>query len=96
MMPSLLLNVLQDVSPYILRQPFDLMALIKQEKRVTTLRQIRRDLIKFKNDFGDMSSVESFYSKYSVKEEECRQARTLQLFDFYASTIINLEEKGIS
>ena len=87
---------MQDVSPYNLRQPFDLMALIKQEKRVTTLRQIRRDLIKFKNDFGDMSNVGSFYSKYSVKEEECRQARNLQLFDFYTSTIISLEEKGIS
>ena len=86
---------LQVASPFNLRQPFDLMAFIQQEERVSILKELKEELIDYKNEFESFSEFESFDESYRALDPECRNVRLISSYDLYVSTVLPLKHKGI-
>lgn len=85
----------QTASPFDLQQPFNLVALLQQEERVSRLRRLKDELIDYKNEFEGLGSPEGFDAKFRAEDPECKNVKPLSTFDLYISTALPLEHKGI-
>ena len=86
---------LQSATPFNLRQPFNLLAFLQQEERVSVLRNLRRELLQYKLQFEGMVDRESFQRVYQSDHPDCWLTKSLDKFDLHFSTVIHLEDKGI-
>ena len=86
---------MQVASPFNLRQPFDLMALIQQEERVSVIKELREQLIDYKNEFEGYSAYESFDDSFRALDPDCQNVQMISSYDLYVSTVLPLEHKGI-
>ena len=85
----------QVASPFNLRQPFDLMAFIQQEKHVSILKELKEELVDYKNEFESLSEYDSFDESYRAGDPECRKVSVISSYDLYISTVLPLKHKGI-
>ena len=86
---------MQVASPFNMRHPFDLMAFIQQEERVSILKQLKEELIDYKHEFEMFSDFESFDESYRAVDPECREVKLISSYDLYVSTVLPLKHKGI-
>ena len=82
-------------SPFNLRQPFDLMAFIQQEERVSLLKDLKEELIEYKNEFESYSGFETFDESFRAKDYDCKNVKLISAYDLYITTLLPLEHKGI-
>lgn len=87
--------MLQVASPFNLRQSFDLMAFIQQEERVSTLKELKEELLDYRNEFESYSEFESFEESFRAADAECRNVKLISSHDLYISTVLPLKHKGI-
>ncbi len=87
--------VVQAASPFNLRQPFDLMAFMKQEERVSILKELKDELIEYKNEFELLKEFDSFDESFFASEPKCREVKFITSQDLSISTVLPLEHKGI-
>ena len=71
------------------------MALIQQERRVSVLKELREELIDYKNEFESYSNYESFDESFRALDPECQNIRLISSYDLYISTVLPLEHKGL-
>ena len=71
------------------------MALIQQEERVSVLKELKEELIDYKNEFEVFSGFESFDESFRALDPECREVKLLSSYDLYISTVLPLKHKGI-
>lgn len=86
---------LQAASPFSLRQPFDLMAFMKQEERVSVLKELKDELIEYKNEFEMFKEFDTFDESFLASEPKCRDVKFISSQDLKVSTVLPLEHKGI-
>ena len=82
-------------SPFNLRQPFNLLAFMQQEERVSILKELKEELIEYRNEFESYSSYDSFDASFRAQDPECQNVKLLSSYDLYISTVLPLEHKGI-
>lgn len=87
--------IIQAASPFNLRQPFDLMAFMKQEERVTILKELKDELIEYKNEFELLKEFDSFDESFIASEPKCREVKFITSQDLSISTVLPLEHNGI-
>ena len=85
----------QVASPFNLRQPFDLMALIQQEERVSVIKELREELIDYKNEFESYTVHENFDESFRALDPDCQNIQLISSYDLYIGTVLPLEQKGI-
>lgn len=88
-------TLVQAASPFNLRQPFDLMAFMKQEERVSILKELKDELIEYKNEFELLKEFDSFDKSFFANEPKCKDVKLISSYDLYISTVLPLEYKGI-
>ena len=71
------------------------MALIQQEERVSTLKELKEELIDYKHEFEVFSGFESFDESFRALDPECREVKLISSYDLYISTVLPLKHKGI-
>ena len=71
------------------------MALIQQEERVLVIKELREQLIDYKNEFESYSDYESFDESFRVLEPDCQSVKMISSYDLYVSTVLPLEHKGV-
>ena len=71
------------------------MALIQQEERVLVIKELREQLIDYKNKFESYSDYESFDESFRALEPDCQSVQMISSFDLYISTVLPLEHKGV-
>lgn len=71
------------------------MALIQQEERVSVLKELREELIDYKNEFESYSNYESFDESFRALDPDCQNIQLISSYDLYVSTVLPLEHKGI-
>ena len=71
------------------------MALIQQERRVSVLRELREELIDYKNEFEGYSTYDNFDESFRALDPECQNIQLISSYDLYISTVLPLEHKGI-
>ena len=71
------------------------MALIQQERRVSVLKELREELIDYKNEFESYSTYDSFDESFRALDPECQHIQLISSYDLYISTVLPLEHKGI-
>ena len=93
--PSPSLPAPQIGSPFNLRQPYNLLALLQQEERVTSLEILREELLNFRDQFDGFGDFDSFEESFFALDPECRNVQSITTFDLYISTVLPLEHKQI-
>ena len=88
-------TALQVGSPFNLKQPFNLLAFLHQEERVSSLEVLREELLDFRNEFEEYGNYDSFEDSFYALDQECRLVQSLTSFDVYISTVLPLEHKKI-
>ncbi len=68
---------------------------MQQEERVSILKELKDELIDYKNEFDAFDSYESFDASFRAQDPECRHVQRLTSFDLYISTVLPLEHKGV-
>jgi len=53
------------------------MALIQQEKRVSLLKQLKEELINYKQEFEFYSNFDTFDESYRASDPECRNVKLI-------------------
>ena len=71
------------------------MALIQQERRVSILKELREELIDYKNEFESYSNYDNFDESFRALDPECQNIQLISSYDLYISTVLPLEHKGI-
>ncbi len=71
------------------------MALIQQEERVSVLKELKEELIDYKNEFELFSGFDSFDESYRALDPECRSVRLISSYDLYISTVLPLKHKRV-
>ncbi len=86
---------MQAASPFNLRQPFDLVAFMKQEERLSILKELKDELIEYKNEFELLREFDSFDESFLASEPNCKEVKFITSHDLSISTVLPLEHKGI-
>ena len=71
------------------------MALIQQERRVSLLKDLKEELIDYKQEFEFYSGFETFDESYRASDPECRNVKFISSYDLTISTVLPLKHKGI-
>lgn len=90
-----MLYIPQAASPFNLKQPFNLLAFMQQEDRVTLLRDLKDELIGYKEELEGRETLDEFGASFQRGDPACRMATPLSSFDLFVSTVLPLEHKGI-
>ena len=62
---------------------------------MNTLKELKDELIEYKNEFQDYTTYDSFDFGFRAHDLECRKVPPLPTHDLYISTVLPLEHKGI-
>lgn len=68
---------------------------MQQEERVSILRELKDELLEYRNEFEGYSSFENFDASFRMQDPECRNVKLLPAYDLYISTVLPLEHKKI-
>ena len=68
---------------------------MQQEERVSILRELKDELLEYRNEFEGYSSYENFDASFRMQDPECRNVKLLPAYDLYISTVLPLEHKKI-
>lgn len=68
---------------------------MQQEDRVSILRDLKDELIAFKEELEGRGTLEEFGASFNRGDPACRKATPLSSFDLFVSTVLPLEHKGI-
>ena len=68
---------------------------MKQEEHVSILKELKDELIEYKNEFEMLKEFESFDESFLASEPKCRDVKFISSQDLYTSTVLPLEHKGI-
>ena len=71
------------------------MALIQQEERVSAIKELREELVDYKNEFESYSDYESLDESFRALDPDCQNVQLISSYDLYVSTVVSLEHKGI-
>jgi len=68
---------------------------MQQEERVSVLRELKDELLEYRNEFEGYSTYENFDASFRMQDPECKNVKLLSAFDLYISTVLPLEHKEI-
>lgn len=71
------------------------MAFMKQEERVSILKELKEELIEYKNEFEMLKEFNSFDDSFLASEPRCKNVKLISSYDLHISTVLPLEHKGI-
>lgn len=68
---------------------------MQQEERVSVLRELKDELLEYRNEFEGYSTYENFDASFRMQDPECKNVKLLSAYDLYISTVLPLEHKEI-
>ena len=68
---------------------------MKQEERVSILKELKDELIEYKNEFELLKEFDTFDESFLANEPKCKDVKLISSYDLYISTVLPLEHKGI-
>lgn len=68
---------------------------MKQEERLSILKELKDELIEYKNEFELLREYDSFDDSFVANEPDCKEVKLITSQDLSISTVLPLEHKGI-
>ena len=68
---------------------------MKQEERVSILKELKDELIEYKNEFELLKEFDTFDESFLANEPKCKDVKLISSYDLYISTVLPLEHRGI-